>query len=65
MISGRLASINQFLSCFFQCRYDFARAQLAASEIQPGPAQDFYKDKIIRFIVGQAPVVATILTHAR
>jgi tripartite-type tricarboxylate transporter receptor subunit TctC len=54
VISGRLVSINQFLSCFFNVATILLGLNLLLAKYNPALAQDFYKDKIIRFIVGQA-----------
>ncbi len=54
MIPGLLVSINQFLSCFFNVATILLGLNLLLAKYNPALAQDFYKDKIIRFIVGQA-----------
>ena len=52
MISERLVSKNKFLSCY--CAFVSLGLNLLLVNYQPAVAQDFYKDKTIRFIVGQA-----------
>ncbi|MGZ8485788.1 MAG: hypothetical protein ACXW6R_17970, partial [Candidatus Binatia bacterium] len=54
MISRQLGSKSQVLanSCVLVAR-SFGLSLLLAN-LQPALAQDFYKDKTIRFIVGQA-----------
>ena len=54
MISGRLVSKNKFLSCCFAFVTISFGLNLLPANYQPACAQDFYKDKTIRFIVGQA-----------
>ena len=54
MISGRLVLESRFLSRFFGFVVIALGLNLLPAHYQPVLAQDFYKDKIIRFIVGQA-----------
>jgi hypothetical protein len=64
VISGRLVLENKFLSRSFAFVVIAFGLDLLPAHYRSALAQDFYKDKIIRFIVGQAAGVATTLTHA-
>src|SRR5262245_66291027 len=54
VISGRLVLERKFLSRFFGFVVIALGLNLLPAHYHPVLAQDFYKDKIIRFIVGQA-----------